>query len=162
MSFDRFFAIVYPFKYNHISQKRRRANIMLISLWVVGALISSLQLMGLGETFNYYPGSWCFLKFVSESTMNRVSSYIFSLFGLSILLTTIGLNLIVIVTVCRGMNSDTRQQAARRRKKNNVFIIIFLIIVVSVFCVTWTPLMVSSFTVKKILLRKKKQDHIGK
>lgn len=82
---------------------------MLISLWVVGALISSLQLMGLGETFNYYPGSWCFLKFVSESTMNRVSSYIFSLFGLSILLTTIGLNLIVIVTVCRGMNSDTRQ-----------------------------------------------------
>eukprot|EP00105_Crassostrea_gigas_P035463 XP_019919611.1 PREDICTED: prostaglandin E2 receptor EP4 subtype-like isoform X1 [Crassostrea gigas] len=141
MSFDRFFAIAYPFKYNHIAQKRRRANITLISIWLVGALISSLQLMGLGESFNYYPGSWCFLKFVSKSTINRVSSYIFSLFGLSILLTTISLNLIVMVTVCRGMNSVMNKQTARRRKKNDVFIIIFLIIVVSVFVVTWAPLM---------------------
>ncbi|XP_052689353.1 prostaglandin E2 receptor EP4 subtype-like [Crassostrea angulata] len=141
MSFDRFLAIVYPLKYNHISQKRRRANITLISIWLVGALISSLQLMGLGESFNYYPGSWCFLKFVSKLTMNRVSSYIFSLFGLSILLTTISLNLIVIVTVCRGMNSVNNKQTARRRKKNDFIIIIFLIIVVSVFGVTWAPLM---------------------
>lgn len=143
MSLDRFWAILYPFKYN-TNTKNRRTNIMLISIWIAGAFISSLQLMGLGSSFNYYPGSWCFLNFVGITTMDRLSSYIYSLFGLSILLTTIGLNSIVILTVCRGMNSDIRQQqTARRRKKNDIFIVIFLMIIVTVFGVCWTPLMVS-------------------
>lgn len=143
MSLDRFWAILFPFKYN-TNTKNRRTNIMLISIWIAGAFISSLQLMGLGSSFNYYPGSWCFLNFVGITTMDRLSSYIYSLFGLSILLTTIGLNSIVILTVCRGMNSDIRQQqTARRRKKNDIFIVIFLMIIVTVFGVCWTPLMVT-------------------
>lgn len=141
MSFDRFMAILYPFEYNS-DWKERRTNLMLVCIWIAGAFISSLQLMGLGSSFNYYPGSWCFLNFVGTSTLDRTNSYIYSLIGITILLVTITLNLIVIVSVCRGMKSDIKL-SAKRRRKNDIFIIIFLMIIVTVFSLCWTPLMVS-------------------
>ena len=140
MSLDRFLAILFPFRYN-TAGKERRTNIMLMVIWIIGIIISCLPLIGLGSSFNYYPGSWCFLNFVGTTTLDRINSYIYSLFGFAILLTTITLNAIVIVTVCRGMNSDIRQ-TTRRRNKNDVFIVIFLMIIVTVFGVCWTPLMV--------------------
>ena len=140
MSLDRFLAILYPFRYN-TAGKERRTNITLIVIWIIGTAISCLPLLGLGSSFNYYPGSWCFLNFVGTSTLDRINSYIYSLFGFAILITTLTLNFIVIVTVCRGMNSDIKL-ATKRRKKNDVFIVIFLLIIVSVFGFCWTPLMV--------------------
>ncbi|XP_062578507.1 prostaglandin E2 receptor EP4 subtype-like [Saccostrea cucullata] len=139
MSVDRFMAILYPFIYN-TEGKERRTNIMLISIWITGTFISCLQLMGLGSSFNYYPGSWCFLNFVGTTTLDRANSYIYSLFGLAILALTISLNFIVIVSVCRGMKSNIKV-TAKRRRKNDIFIVIFLLIIVTVFGVCWTPLM---------------------
>lgn len=58
------------------------------------------------------------------------------------------------------------KQTARRRMKNDVSIVLFLIIVVSVFGVTWAPLMVSSFTIKNLASLKETEflketlDHI--
>jgi hypothetical protein len=140
MSFDRFMAILYPFEYNS-DWKERRTNLMLVGIWIAGAFISSLQLMGLGSSYNYYPGSWCFLNFVGTSALDRANSYIYSLLGISILFVTITLNFIVIVSVCRGMKSDIKL-SAKRRRKNDIFIIIFLMIIVTVFSMCWTPLMV--------------------
>ena len=140
MSFDRFLAILFPFRYN-TAGKERRTNIMLMVIWIIGFVISCLPLIGLGSCSNYYPGSWCFLNFVGTTTLDQINSYIYSLFGFAILLTTITLNAIVIVTVCRGMNSDIRQ-TTRHRNKNDVFIVIFLMIIVTGFGVCWTPLMV--------------------
>ncbi|XP_062578510.1 prostaglandin E2 receptor EP4 subtype-like isoform X2 [Saccostrea cucullata] len=107
MSFDRFVAILYPFKYN-VAGKERRTNITLISIWIFSSFVSSLHLMGLGSSQIYYPGSWCFLKFVGKTTLDRVNSFIYSILGYVILITTITLNLFVIVTLCKNMRASKR------------------------------------------------------
>lgn len=48
LSFDRFMAILYPFRYNMIG-KKYRANIMLGLVWISCAFLASLPLMGLGS-----------------------------------------------------------------------------------------------------------------
>ncbi|XP_061182474.1 prostaglandin E2 receptor EP4 subtype-like [Saccostrea echinata] len=139
MSFDRFIAILYPFKYNVLG-KKHRANIMLISIWIFGAFISSLHLMGLGSSFNYYPGSWCFLNFVGVTILDRVNSYVYSLFGLLILFTTISFNVLVIMSLCRHFKEDTTISKTKRRK-TDIFNVILLLVIVTLFTVCWTPLM---------------------
>ncbi|XP_048759630.2 thromboxane A2 receptor-like [Ostrea edulis] len=139
MSFDRFIAILYPFKYNFIG-KKHRANLTLVVIWLLGTLISSLHLMGLGSSFKYYPGSWCFLNFNGISILDRVNSYIYSLFGLLILCTIFSFNILVIVSLCRNLRRDKIILKSHRRK-SDIFNVCLLLVIVSVFTVCWTPLM---------------------
>ncbi|XP_061183477.1 prostaglandin E2 receptor EP4 subtype-like [Saccostrea echinata] len=137
MSLDRFVAILYPFTYNS-DKNGRRANIMLGIIWSVGALVAGLQLVGLGSSFNYYPKSWCFINFVEMDMLDRINSYIYSVFGFLILLVTISVNTVVIVSVVRNMKSDIR--SSKRRQKNDIFIVSFLLVIVIVFSSCWAPL----------------------
>ncbi|XP_061182327.1 prostaglandin E2 receptor EP4 subtype-like [Saccostrea echinata] len=138
MSFDRFLAILYPFKYN-IAGKERRTNITLLSIWTFSTFVSSLHLMGLGSSCNFYPGSWCFLNFVGSSTMDRVNSFIYSILGYSILITTISLNIFVIITLCKNIRAS-KQGLNRKVKKSDVFNMILLLVIVVAFTVCWIPL----------------------
>lgn len=78
MSLDRYVAILHPFLYGS-GKNGRRANVTLCIVWTAGAVISGLQLVGLGSSFNYYPKSWCFINFVEMNTLDRVNSYIYSI-----------------------------------------------------------------------------------
>ncbi|XP_062576023.1 prostaglandin E2 receptor EP4 subtype-like [Saccostrea cucullata] len=137
MSLDRFVAILYPFVYNS-DKNGRRANIMLGIIWSIGALVAGLQLIGLGSSFNYYPKSWCFINFVEMDTLDRINSYIYSVFGFLILLVTISVNTAVIVSLVRNMKSDIH--SSKRRQKNDIFIVSFLLVIVIVFSSCWAPL----------------------
>lgn len=141
MSFDRFFAILYPFIYNS-GNKGLRANLTLATIWITGLLLSTLHLMGLGSSYNYYPKSWCFLNFIGGTTKDRINAYIYSVFGLLILISTICINISVILTVCRNMKR-IKNMSSRRRMMSDVYIIVFLLVIVIVFTACWAPLMVS-------------------
>lgn len=143
MSFDRFVAILYPFRYNTIG-KKYRANIMLALIWITAAFISSLPIMGLGSSVLYYPGSWCFLNFISKSTINRINSFIFSLLGLTILFSTLYFNVAVVVSLCRNQIMNSRV-SPKTRKRSDICNAIFLLVLVSVFAACWTPLIVVIF-----------------
>lgn len=117
VSFDRFMAILYPFRYNLIG-KKQRANIMLMFIWSIGAFISSLHLMGFGSSMLYYPGSWCFLNFMSHSVLDRTSSLIYSLIGLLILVLTISFNLLVIIALCRKLSKTRIHQEKEEEKRH--------------------------------------------
>ncbi|XP_062582824.1 prostaglandin E2 receptor EP4 subtype-like [Saccostrea cucullata] len=135
MSLDRFMAILYPFKYN-VSGKERRANLMLLFVWVLGTLISSLPMVGIGSNVIYYPGSWCFINFVGTSTSDRVNSYIYSIFGLFVLSTTIFLNCFVIIKLCKNVNENRKDL---RRRQSTIFNMILLLVFVTVFTLCWGP-----------------------
>jgi hypothetical protein len=144
MSFDRFMATLYPFKYRYnLIGKKHRANITLLVVWLVGTLVSSLHLMGLGSSSNYYPGTWCFLNFVGDSILDRVNSYIYSIFGLIILFAVFFFNVLVVVALCRNSRRN-KIISKRHRKKTDVFNVCFLLGIVTVFTVCWTPFMVKS------------------
>ncbi|XP_061196138.1 prostaglandin E2 receptor EP4 subtype-like [Saccostrea echinata] len=135
MSLDRFMAISYPFKYNVI-ERERRANIILIFVWVLGTVISSLALIGIGSNVIYYPGSWCFMNFVGTSTLDRVNSYIYSIFGLFVLSTTISLNCFVMVKLCKNVNEKRNDQ---RKRQSTIYNMILLLVFVIVFTLCWSP-----------------------
>lgn len=140
MSLDRYVAILHPFLYGS-GKNGRRANVTLCIVWTVGAVISGLQLVGLGSSFNYYPKSWCFINFVEMNTLDRVNSYIYSITGILLLLVTLGINITVIVSVLRNMKSGIK--SSKRRQKNDIFIISFLLVIVLIFSSCWAPLMLS-------------------
>ncbi|XP_061166343.1 prostaglandin E2 receptor EP4 subtype-like [Saccostrea echinata] len=144
MSFDRFLAILYPFFYNS-GNKGRRTNFILALIWLIGLLLSTLHLMGLGSSYNYYPYSWCFLNFVGGTIEDRINSYIYSIFGLLILICTLFLNISVILNVCRKLRRGS-QISTGRSVKNDVYIIIFLLVIVVIFTTCWAPLMVVIFS----------------
>ncbi|XP_062582823.1 prostaglandin E2 receptor EP4 subtype-like [Saccostrea cucullata] len=135
MSLDRFMAILYPFKYN-IPGRERRTNIILTFVWILGMIISSLPMVGIGSNVIHYPGSWCFMNFVGTSTSDRVNSYIYSIFGLSVLTTTIFLNCFVMVKLCKSINEKRKYQ---RKRQSTTYNMILLLVFVTVFTMCWSP-----------------------
>jgi prostaglandin E receptor 4 len=138
MSFDRFFAIFYPFLYN-TSTKNRRAMVMLGSVWTMSGIISSLHIYGLGSSRNYYPGSWCFLDFIDmSSTANVVYSYIYATSGAVVVILTIVINCLVILFFIKNKLS----KSVVKNNRNDLPIVLFLLMIVTVFTSCWAPLMV--------------------
>ncbi|XP_062579518.1 prostaglandin E2 receptor EP4 subtype-like [Saccostrea cucullata] len=137
MSLDRFLAIVYPHLYRN--SPKRRTNAILFAIWLFTAIISSLNLMGLGSVKNFYPGSWCFINFASTGFLERLNTYIYSVVGFIVMAGTAFLNIAVVVTVCRRpkVSKDTP-----KGKRNEIFVIIFLFSIVTLFSICWIPLMV--------------------
>lgn len=137
MSFDRFLAVTFPILYR--VSKVKRTNIILVVIWIFSACISSLNLVGVGSVKNFYPGSWCFLDFANKGKLERINTYIYSMTGFFILLTTIFLNIAVVFSVTRRPNFS---DSDRRRKRKDIFIIVFLFLIVTLFSICWIPLMV--------------------
>ncbi|XP_061198229.1 prostaglandin E2 receptor EP4 subtype-like [Saccostrea echinata] len=137
MSFDRFLAIVYPHIYKH--SPNTRANAILFSIWLFTAIISSLNLMGLGSVKNFYPGSWCFIDFASSDFLDRLNTYIYSVVGLIVMAVTSFLNIAVVVSICRRPRVSSDMRKGRR---NEIFVISFLFSIVTLFSICWIPLMV--------------------
>ncbi|XP_052718062.1 prostaglandin E2 receptor EP4 subtype-like [Crassostrea angulata] len=137
MSFDRFLAVSFPLLYR--VSKVKRTNLILIVIWLFSACISSLNLVGVGSVKNFYPGSWCFLDFASKGKLERINTFIYSITGLLILLTTIFLNIAVVFSVRRRPKFS---DSDRKRRRNEIFIIVFLFLIVTLFSICWIPFMV--------------------
>ncbi|XP_061166018.1 prostaglandin E2 receptor EP4 subtype-like [Saccostrea echinata] len=141
MSFDRFFAIFFPFLYN-TPTKERRVMVMLGCVWLLSGIISSLHLYGLGASKNYYPGSWCFLDFIDLSTNAKVIySYIYATTGAVVVILTILINFLVIVFFIK----NKFKKAVAKSNRNDLPVVLFLLMIVTVFTSCWAPLMVNIF-----------------
>jgi prostaglandin E receptor 4 len=148
MSVDRFMAVYLPFHYNSERGDKKRAIALLVAIWAVGGLISSLHLMGLGSVYYFYPGSWCFLNFVSDNTLEVVDSLIYSGVGFVILLITVILNVSVIAAFVRHINHN---EGHLHRVKKDVYNVIFLSAIVAVSSLCWTPLMVCAISMVSLI-----------
>lgn len=138
MSLDRFLAVTFPILYRESQGKRTTVTLVLI--WAFTAIVSSLNLLGIGSVKNFYPGSWCFVDFANNGRLERVNTYIYSITGLIILSTTVMLNIAVVYSVSRKPKLSTSD---KKRKRNDIFIIVFLFTIVTLFSICWVPLMVS-------------------
>lgn len=139
MSIDRCVAVYRPFYYKSEYGDRRRVVAVIGAIWAVGGLVSSLHLAGLGSVYKFYPGSWCFLNFISGTTLERVNSLIYSGLGILVLLITVTLNFSVIVAT---LHKKHRAHLGRLRK--DVYNIVFLSAIVLISSICWAPLMVRS------------------
>lgn len=110
-------------------------------VWITCAFLSSLPLMGLRSSLFSETGSICFLNFISTLTLYRINSFVYSLIGLFILLSTIIFNMCVVISLCKNIVT-TNAVSQKSRKKGNTFNVVFLLVIVLTFATCWTPLMV--------------------
>ena len=142
LSFDRFLAILFPFVYNR--SKERRTNITIVVVWLTSAFISALPIMGFGSVFNFYPGTWCFINFASNDSIDKALVYVFCCVGIIILIAIVVFNFAVIFSVCQRCCSKSIGNKQGHRFKDDVYIVILLVGIVLLFSVCWVPLMVST------------------
>ncbi|XP_062607120.1 prostaglandin E2 receptor EP4 subtype-like [Saccostrea cucullata] len=78
MSLERFFALIFPYKFQYLT-KEARSIVILICIWVVSAFLSSGHLMAGRPSKRFYPDSWCFVNFESQEATDRGFSYLYVL-----------------------------------------------------------------------------------
>eukprot|EP00105_Crassostrea_gigas_P026952 XP_011448108.1 PREDICTED: prostaglandin E2 receptor EP4 subtype-like [Crassostrea gigas] len=145
MSLDRFIAIVFPFKYS-TSLKDRRANLLLLIGCVVSFLMSTIPLLAGRRSRRFYPGSWCFVDFKSDSWVDRGISLAYASAGFIIMCLVVVLNISVIVTLVRQhclTGNERKQQTAFRKKRKHLIVLMFAVVVLAVVCNV--PLLINVF-----------------
>nr|XP_022314588.1 prostaglandin E2 receptor EP4 subtype-like [Crassostrea virginica] len=144
MSLDRFYAILFPVKYS-FSAKERRAHALLILGGVVSLFVSSALHMAGRHARSFYPGSWCFVDFNSESWADRGISLVYALTGLIILSFVVILNIAVIVTIFRQNVSKGNSAMRITSSKKSTQMIFLLFAVVILFAICSAPLLINMF-----------------
>ena len=141
MSLDRFLAILFPVKYS-FSAKERRAHALLILGGIVSLLVSSALHMVGRHARRFYPGSWCFVDFNSESWADRGISLVYALTGLIILFLVTVLNIAVIVTIFRqnfSKRNSTKRVTSSKKSTQTIFLLFSVVIL---FAICSVPLLV--------------------
>ncbi|XP_078317086.1 prostaglandin E2 receptor EP2 subtype-like [Crassostrea virginica] len=87
MTVDRYLYIT-SFR-NQKCPRRRTYVAALFTVLMFASIIAGLQLIGLGNSQLYYPGSWCFLDFTDKTVGNRVNAAIYSVIGLCSMFVTV-------------------------------------------------------------------------
>jgi low affinity Fe/Cu permease len=86
----------------------------------------------------------CYFDFVSDTTGNRVMSYMYSVLGFFIVLVTILANILTMYRMCWDpITGGILLYADRVSGSTDAHVMIFIIAVTIVFFILWTPLLVS-------------------
>ena len=145
MATDRYLALNKPYFYS-AKMTVSKIKYILLSLWSAAFLIACLPLIGVGEIIIQFPGSWCFFNFYGTTLRAKSFACLYSIVGISVVLTIAVLNMIVIRTLIR-MNNTTRLQMRRgsiivRCMDAEIQMAMFLVGILAVFCTCWAPFMV--------------------
>ncbi|XP_061175739.1 prostaglandin E2 receptor EP2 subtype-like [Saccostrea echinata] len=135
-------------RYLHMKNKRQRISrfnyvTLFCSLLIISGVISSLQLIGVGNSQLFYPGSWCFLDFTSRSVGNKINAFIYSLTGIIIMLVTIVIGLITILMTCRS--NEHQALLLDNQLVSGIYdshVTKFLVISMFTFVLLWGPLLI--------------------
>lgn len=145
MSLDRFIAIVFPLKYS-VSAKERRAHLFLMFGGALSLLLSTIPHLAGRHSRIFYPGTWCFVDFKSDASVDRGISLTYAFTGFIILCLVAVLNISVIITLVRQhcLTGNERKQQKTLSKKSKQMIA-FLFAIVVLFAVCFIPLLINVF-----------------
>ncbi|XP_062604214.1 prostacyclin receptor-like [Saccostrea cucullata] len=135
-------------RYLYMKSKRQRFSrlkyvALFCTLLIISGIISSLQLIGVGNSQLFYPGSWCFLDFTSRSVGNKINAFIYSLTGISIMLVTIVVGIITISMTYK--NSEHQALLLDNQLVTGIYdshVTKFLFISIFTFVLLWGPLLI--------------------
>jgi prostaglandin E receptor 4 len=145
MSVDQFL-ITYDERIRSSRLRKNKWNtIIVVALMIVSVLISVLHVagLGLGSSRLFFPGSWCYLDFISQTTAERNMSYF---------VVSVGIFLILLIVLFNALSfwkfytnpylrsSAKYNQTGRNQCCSNMNVFVMTISVV--FIVLWTPFLV--------------------
>ena len=141
MTVDRY---LYITRFRNQKCPRRRTYVAaLFTVLIFASIIAGLQLIGLGNSQLYYPGSWCFLDFTDKAVGNRVNAAIYSAIGLCSLFGTVIIGVKTIYIIRR--NPEYQALLLDNNLVTGVYdehVTTFLVISMVTFLLLWSPLLV--------------------
>ena len=143
MTIDRYLYITRRRNQNENNPRRRTYACALLIVLIFASIIAGLQLMGLGNSQLYYPGSWCFLDFTDKTIGNRVNATIYSVIGLCSLFVTVIVGVKTIYIIRR--NPEYQALLLDNNLVTGVYdehVTTFLVISMVTFLLLWSPLLV--------------------
>lgn len=143
MTIDRYLHLTLISRQSTAASRLKYLGVLSVLL-LVSALISSFQLVGIGNSQLYYPGSWCFLDFTSKSFGNRIAAYVYSGLGISIMTSTFIIGMMTLRITCR--NAENQALLLDNSLVSGVYdkhVTAFLITSIFTFVFLWGPLLVS-------------------
>jgi hypothetical protein len=151
MTIDRYVHITGERPRNGTESRRLIYFILLCAILLFATVISGLQLVGIGNSQLYYPGSWCFLDFTDKSLDNKISSLIYSLTGIITILVTLVIGIKTAAMTCR--NSEYQALLLDNHLVTGIYdshVMKFLFISIFTFVFLWGPLLVNGFRISFI------------
>lgn len=146
MAAERFCAIIIPYFYNrHVTKERAKFGV--IAVWTLAFIIALLPVIGLGKIEIRYPGSWCFFDFNSREIKNQIIPFTFAFIGLTFLLTTIVLNVLVTISILKMRRRAMRCRGDRTSQKCSceLQMMVQMLGIITVFVTCWGPFLVSIY-----------------
>lgn len=153
MAIDRYLAIKHPFFYD-----RRisfgKAKYLIVTLWAIAAIISSLPLIGLGDNIKQFPGTWCFFTFTSTELKNQIFAYFYATLGLLVIGVTALSNIFVTLGLLQMRRKAVRNMNLSHTKRHDseLQMMILLLGIIIVFSTCWCPFMVRFLYCSKPIL----------
>lgn len=145
MTIDRYLHLTLISRQSTAASRLKYLGVLSVLL-LVSALISSFQLVGIGNSQLYYPGSWCFLDFTSKSFGNRIAAYVYSGLGISIMTSTFIIGMMTLRITCR--NAENQALLLDNSLVSGVYdkhVTAFLITSIFTFVFLWGPLLIDMF-----------------
>ncbi|KAK3584825.1 hypothetical protein CHS0354_006244 [Potamilus streckersoni] len=141
MAVERLLAIRYPFFYErHISY--RKTPYIILCIWFLAAFSGCLPLLGFGKVIRHYPGTWCFISFVSRDVDDQIFVYIYAIINFSIIAFTALCNVYVTYLLLKMQRAASAMNLPRNSKSSELHMMVLLLGIVLVFSVCWAPLLV--------------------
>ena len=143
MAVDRYLAIKHPFFYDqHISFEK--AKYLILTLWIIAVIISSLPLIGLGDNIKQFPGTWCFFTFTSRELKNQIFAYFYATLGLFVIGVTAVSNVFVTIGLVKMRRRARRNLNLSNTKRHDseLQMMVLLLGIIVIFSTCWCPFMV--------------------
>lgn len=159
ISVERLLALRFSYFYSsHVTTKLTK--IFVGALWTFIAFLCTWPLMGFGSYELQFPGSWCFLNFHRETTLDMAFALVFSVMNISVIAGIISCNVLVVLILLQMRRSRmlTSQPVVNRYSAGERFrrrgsgismemetqMVWFLLANTVVFCCLWLPINVGS------------------
>ena len=143
MTIDRYLHLTNVSQQSTVESRLKYTGILCV-IMLISAVVSGLHLVGIGNSQLYYPGSWCFLDFTSKSLGNKITAFIYSGIGISVMASTLIIDLKTLKITCR--NTEYQALLLDNSLVTGIYdshVTAFLIASMFTFVLLWGPLLVS-------------------
>ncbi|XP_048777848.1 prostaglandin E2 receptor EP4 subtype-like [Ostrea edulis] len=156
MSFDRFIALRYPFKYQHLMSKNRVIGAV-VGLGLYAIFVSSLPLM---DVNSYGFQSWCDFHWNDRTTGGRFFVLYFVFEGFACIVVILFCNISAIYELL-SMKKIHPAESASRPDKDQIKFIVMMVAISVVYIVFSVPLLIRLFCNQLGINLSKQKDFVG-
>lgn len=124
-----------------------RTKMALALIWLLALCVALLPFFSLGTYTNQYPGTWCFIRVMENTTVTDLAFVVlFSGLALSSLAVAFVCNTISGMTLVRARLKNRSCSQRRSARSHDTEMVVQLVGIMVTSCICWSPLLIFGLT----------------